>query len=76
MSIYQSTLAEISKMALSEKISLVEEIWDTIVKDGEYPELTEQQSSELNRRMNSYHANPSQGRLWSDIKNEYWNSAK
>lgn len=76
MSIYQSTLAEISKMALSEKISLVEEIWDTIVKDGEYPELTEPQSAELNRRMNSYHANPSQGRLWSDIKSEYWKSTK
>jgi putative addiction module component (TIGR02574 family) len=76
MSIYQSTLAEISKMALSEKISLVEEIWDTIVKDGEYPELTEQQSAELNRRMNSYHTNPSQGRLWSDIKSEYWKSTK
>jgi len=76
MSIYQSTLAEISKMALSEKISLVEEIWDTIVNDGEYPELTEPQSAELNRRMNSYHANPSQGRLWNDIKNEYWKSTK
>ena len=76
MSTYQSTLAEISKIALSEKISLVEEIRDTIVNDGEYPELTEQQSAELNRRMNSYHANPSHGRLWSDIKSEYWKSTK
>ena len=62
MSIYQSTLAEISKMPLSEKISLVEEIRDTIVKDGEYPELTELQSAELNRRMKFISCKPISGK--------------
>ncbi len=72
MSINQATIDEIKKMGLSEKILIVEEIWDSIAKDSEYPDLTDAQRSELNRRIDSYHAHPGQGRTWEEIKDEYW----
>jgi len=74
MNISQVTIDEIKKLSLSEKILIIEEIWDSIVKDNEYPELTDTQREELNRRIDSYHANPNQGRTWDEIKNNFWES--
>jgi len=61
-------------LSLSEKILLVEELWDSIAKNDEYPELTEFQATELNRRIDSFHANPRQGRTWDEIRNDFWKS--
>ncbi len=74
MSISQMTIDEIKKLSLSEKILIIEEIWDSIAKDNEYPELTDIQREELNRRIDSYHANPNQGRTWDEIKNNFGES--
>lgn len=72
MGISQMTIDEIKKLSVSEKILIVEEIWDSIAKESEYPELTETQRKELNRRIDSYHAASFKGRTWEDIKNDYW----
>jgi putative addiction module component (TIGR02574 family) len=72
MSINQITIDEIKKLSLPEKILIVEEIWDSIAEDDEYPELTEAQRIELNRRIDSYQADPSKGKTWEEIKNNYW----
>ncbi len=73
MSISQTTLDEIKKLSVSEKVLIVEEIWDSIAKKNEYPELTEAQRGELSRRIDSYHAGSFEGRTWEDIKSDYWN---
>ncbi len=67
-------LDEIKKLSLSEKILIVEEIWDSIVRKNQYPELTESQETELIRRIDSYHYNPKQGRTWDEIKAKFWKS--
>jgi len=64
----------IKSLSLSEKILLVEEIWDSIAKNEEYPELTASQAAELNRRIDSFHAYPRQGRTWDEIRNDFWKS--
>jgi putative addiction module component (TIGR02574 family) len=74
MNAIHTTVAEINKHSLSEKILIVEEIWDNIFKDNEYLPLTEPQEAELNRRIDSYHANPQQGRTWDEIKANFWQS--
>jgi putative addiction module component (TIGR02574 family) len=66
------TVAEINKLSLSEKILIVEEIWDNIFKENEYAQLTKAQEIELNHRIDSYHANPQQGRTWDEIKSQFW----
>ena len=74
MSISQITIDEIKKLSVSKKVLIVEEIWDSIAKENEYPELTEAQRKELNRRIDSYHTGSFKGRTWEEIKNDYWNS--
>lgn len=74
MNAVHATVAEINKLSLAEKILIVEEIWDNIFKDNEYLPLTEPQAAELNRRIDSYHANPQQGRTWDEIKANFWQS--
>ena len=71
MSISQMTIDEIKKLSVSEKVLIVEEIWDSIAKGNEYPDLTEAQRKELGRRIDSYHSGSFRGRSWEDIKNDY-----
>ena len=74
MSISQTTINEIKQLSVSEKFLIIEEIWDSITNENEFPELTEAQSDELSRRIDSYHSGSFEGRTWEDIKNDYWGS--
>ena len=65
---------EAKKLSVSERIVLVEEIWDSIAEDNGCFELTESQKEELDRRLASSPANPSLGRTWDEIKAEFLNS--
>ncbi len=68
MSITKTQIDEIKNLSISEKILIVEEIWDSIASSSEYPEITDSQKTELNKRIDSYHADPDQGRTWDEIK--------
>lgn len=59
---------EAKKLSISERILLVEEIWNSIAEENGCFELSEAQKQELDRRLASYHADPSQGRTWEEIK--------
>ena len=65
---------EAKKLSIAERILLVEEIWDSIAEDNGCFELSEAQKRELDRRLESFRANPSQGRTWEEIKTEFLNS--
>jgi len=58
-------------LGISDRIRLVEEIWDTIAEENEAFELTDAQKQELDRRLESVRNNPSQGRTWNEIKAEF-----
>ena len=61
-------------LSISDRIRLVEEIWDTIVEENEAFELTDAQKQELDRRLQSHRNNPGQGRTWDEIKAEFMKS--
>lgn len=65
---------EAKKLSISERILLVEEIWNSIAEENGCFELSEAQRQELDRRLASYHADPSQGRTWEEIKAEFFTS--
>lgn len=65
---------EVKKLSIPERLALVEEIWDSIAEDNEYFELTDEQRQELDRRLDSFRVNPSQGRTWEEIKAEFLKS--
>jgi putative addiction module component (TIGR02574 family) len=65
---------KIKELTIPEKILLVEEIWDDIARENEAFELSPSQKNELERRLQSYSENPSQGRKWEEIRAEFLKS--
>ena len=75
----QSELIEqAKKLGISDRILLVEEIWDTIAEENQALELTDAQKRELDRRLESARTNAGQGRAigrtWDEIKAEFMKS--
>lgn len=71
----QSDLTEqAKKLSISDRILLVEEIWDTIAEENQSFELTDAQKRELDRRLESARSNPQAGRTWDEIKAEFMKS--
>jgi len=71
MKMETALIKQINALSLSEKILLVEEIWDSIAIENEGFELTQTQREELDRRIKSYNENPNQGRSWEEIKSGF-----
>ena len=55
----------IERLSVEERISLVEEIWDSIAEDTP---LTEAQRLELDRRLEDHEANPDDVVPWEVVK--------
>ena len=62
------SLSEVLKLPLEERLRLVESIWDSIAEFPEALELTEAQKQELDRRLESYEADPNAGVPWPELK--------
>lgn len=63
-----ATLNEIAALSVEERIRLVQAIWDGIAAEQVYPEPTEVQKREIDRRMTEYEANPDEVLTWEEIK--------
>ena len=61
-------LAEVLALPVPERLKLVEEIWDSIAAFPESVELTPPQEAELERRLESYQTNPTEGSPWADVQ--------
>lgn len=71
----QMELTEQAKnLSITDRIRLVEEIWDTIAEENEAFELSAAQKRELDRRLELATNNPGRGRTWDEIKAEFMNS--
>ncbi|MFZ3209411.1 MAG: addiction module protein [Geobacteraceae bacterium] len=65
-------LAEIKNLSVSERILLVEDIWDHLSDtDDSVFELSDSQRAELDSRITRYQDQPETGRYWNDLKEEY-----
>ena len=65
----QSSLPpEFRQLPVSERIDLVEQIWDSIVEDQSQFELTDAQKAELDRRLAADKESPDRGASWEDVK--------
>ena len=62
------SIANILKLDVSERIQLVEDVWDSVAAVPEAIPLTEQQRKELDRRLTAYHNDPSAGSPWKEVK--------
>ena len=63
-------LSQILKLSIPERILLVEEIWDSIVKENKNAySLSEEQIHFLDEEIKAYEKNPEEGSTWEEIKN-------
>jgi putative addiction module component (TIGR02574 family) len=63
-----ATLNEIAALSIEDRIRLVQAIWDSIAAEQAYPDLTEAQQQELDRRIDDYEASPNAVLTWEEIK--------
>ena len=61
-------LSQLVDLTLSEKLQLVEELWDHIAACGQPLPVPDWQKQELDRRKHNYQANPDSGVSWEDAK--------
>ena len=54
---------KLSQLPINERIKLVEELWDSIASDQKTLPLSQEQKSELDRRLDAYEADGNRGRL-------------
>jgi putative addiction module component (TIGR02574 family) len=62
------TKADILKLSVSERILLVEDIWDSIAEAPEEISLSEAQEHELDARLDAYRRNPTAGSPWAMVR--------
>lgn len=71
-----TNLSEILKLSITERLLLVEAIWDSIVdekgKNKEYT-LSKEQIHFLEEEITDYVKNPVEGKTWEEIKNKIRN---
>ena len=59
---------DILSLSISERIQLVEDIWDSIVELPEAVILTDDQKRELDKRLDAYRLNPNEGSPWEQVR--------
>jgi putative addiction module component (TIGR02574 family) len=63
-----SLLKSALKLSKSERILLVEQIWDSLAREQDAPELTDAQKKELDRRLDRFKRTGPLGSSWDDVK--------
>lgn len=61
-------IKEILKLSASDRIELIEAIWDSIVENPTALPVTAAQQQELDRRVAEYRANPEAGKNWEEVR--------
>ena len=66
-------LTEALKLKIEERIKLVEDIWDSIAEVPEAIQLSNEQKSELDIRLENHYKYPELGINWKEIRKEFLN---
>ena len=63
-----ASLTGIAQLSVTERIQLVEDIWDTIAAQPDSISLSDAQVAELDRRLNAYRQDPRAGASWQEVQ--------
>jgi putative addiction module component (TIGR02574 family) len=64
----RAQIEEILELSPSERIAIVQEIWESVAEDSRTLPLTVAQREELDRRWLDLQQNPDDGELWDEVK--------
>jgi putative addiction module component (TIGR02574 family) len=62
------TLRELETLSVSERVQLVEDLWDSIARSNANLPVPQWQKDELARRKRNYRQNPGSGESWEQVK--------
>jgi putative addiction module component (TIGR02574 family) len=63
-------LQELETLPVSERVQLVEDLWDSIARSNAEVPVPQWQKDELDRRKGNYHRNPDSGQTWDQVKQD------
>ena len=61
-------LAPLLDLSRAERLQLVEDLWDSLVREQEAPPLPEWKLDELQRRREKFLQNPASVKTWDQVK--------
>ena len=61
------SVADVLELSISERLKLVEDIWDSIADVPESLELTEEDKRLIDERLESYRRDPNVGSPWEEV---------
>jgi len=61
-------IPQFDQLTDSEKLLLVEELWDDLTTRPDQIALTDAQKAELDRRYEEFKKNPTEGSSWEEVK--------
>lgn len=61
---------DVRSLSVTERLELIEEIWNSICDSNLDVPLTEAQRAELDRRKQAHELNPEAAREWSDVRTD------
>ena len=61
-------LSEILRLPVSERIDLVQQIWDSVAADADAVPVTPEQREELDRRLKEHEENPQDVVEWDEVE--------
>lgn len=62
--------SQLLELPPSERLQLVEALWDSLVQTPEAIPVSDELREELDRRLAAYYADPSSARPWEQIREE------
>jgi putative addiction module component (TIGR02574 family) len=60
----------IDRLSVAERLTLVQQIWDSIAAEAEQAPLTEAQKQEVDRRLAAHEADPQAAIPWEQVEAE------
>jgi putative addiction module component (TIGR02574 family) len=67
-------VAEILELSVTERLRIVEDIWDSIAADSDKLGISDELRTELDRRMKAYEADPESGVSWEHLRDRLMHS--
>ena len=61
-------IADLLKLDVTERLRVIEVLWNSIIDSGEELPLGDEERAELDRRLAAHAANPDAGSTWEEVK--------
>ncbi len=68
MLVKKISLSDLLELPVSERLRLVHDLWDSIAELPEALQLTDEQKSELDKRLEQHRLNPDAAIPWDEVK--------